>query len=361
MTEILMVRLDPAFPLRDVEEIGHALTISQALIPGYVPPTVGLLDLRALFYMRNIGGFQTIVLPDRNIVSRIAKVAEQGVKHPFDKPTNIAVHLMAFCQCMNINIEPSIAFHELAHYSGNEIAHYELSWFRAADKAQAQAWVDIALGRRDRLAATGPDPISTKDLAYPLKRWTRNYIAALKVAELELYLTEPLERAIALLDWMYDDFFLAGPAAAFASMYFSPRAAKKRLIKHLRSPDREKAIAGIKNAAWDMTHLSEFARRVSCGEAEGRRYIFATADLGLASIAPLLMLNADDNNLASTITQKVRSWWSSKEAATLADDISFRIRNTSSRPPPSAPAGMKDPLTTWINTGEKVIRGWKSG
>lgn len=33
-------------------------------------------------------------------------------------------------------------------------------------------------------------------------------------------------------------------------------------MNSFRSADREKAIDGIRNAAWDMTYLSEFARRI---------------------------------------------------------------------------------------------------
>jgi len=81
-----------------------------------------------------------------------------------------------------------------------------------------------------------------------------------------------------MLDWMLADFFLAGPVAIFASMYFSPNAAKKRLMKSLRSPDREKAIEDIRNAAWDMTHLSDLAWRIKKeGDGPGR-FIFATGE-----------------------------------------------------------------------------------
>jgi hypothetical protein len=84
---------------------------------------------------------------------------------------------------------------------------------------------------------------------------------------------------------MDNDFLLAGPAALFVSMYYGPMAARAGLFKQLRSPDRDAAIRGTKNAAWDMTHLSDFALRVSRAEKERRRYIFASGDLSLVQIA----------------------------------------------------------------------------
>lgn len=74
-------------------------------------------------------------------------------------------------------------------------------------------------------------------------------MVALKAAELELSPMAPIERAKSLLRWMFEDFFLAVPAAIFAAMYFSPFANKRRLLNQLRPTDRERTIAGIRNAA----------------------------------------------------------------------------------------------------------------
>ena len=61
-------------------------------------------------------------------------------------------------------------------------------------------------------------------------------------------------------------------------MFLGPIARKADLFKQLRSPARDRALAGIKNAAWDMTHLSDFSKRVqdSLISDRSRRFIFAT-------------------------------------------------------------------------------------
>lgn len=286
-SDFFAVQFPSDFPLDDMIQIASDLMADGGIVAGYIPPERGMLDLLVMKYSELMGE-TTVILPDRNLISRMAAIAENRARYPLDKTNQLAADLMAYCQCMNINFDPAIAFHELAHRVGNVKANRELLWFRASDNAQALAWVNLSRGRVETLGLLQPALLTSYDFAAPLARWERNYIVALKIAELELSDRKPIERILALLDWMLADFFLAGPAAVFASMYFSPNAAKKRLMKFLRSADREKAIDGVRNAAWDMTYLSEFARRID-KEADGLgRFIFATGDRGLAEIAKLI-------------------------------------------------------------------------
>lgn len=356
MSDAFIVQLPPEFPLDDVLEIEKTLSESGALIPGYIPPAVGALALPAIFFAEH-EGWSITILPDRNITSRMARIARDGVRVPFDYPTRIAVRTMAFAQAMNIVIEPSIAFHELAHCEGNNIAHEELRWFRAADHGQARDWIDIALGRRERLGTIEPGQLLTDDLAFPLHRWRSNYLVALKVAELELTKMRYVERALRLFDWMVNDFLLAGPAAIFATMYFSPRSARRRLIKHIRSPERERAIKGIKNAAWDMTHLSMFAERAGSSEAERRRYLFATADRNLASIAPVLMVDPGESTLGNKLSSLLEEWWDPQDANAIALSLAEQIAFVANRPPSRSDL-KSDLIPGWTAEAEQKILHW---
>jgi hypothetical protein len=338
---MILVELDPEFPLDDVEVIGARLTASGALAPGYIPPDAGMLSIPALYFAQDIEKNEIVLLPDRNLAS-------------------IAADLMAFAQAMNLQIEPSIAFHELAHQKGNAVALDELSWFSAADHGQARAWIDLAQGRIDRLPIVAPEPLADRDLACPLHRWCRNYVVALKIAELELADATPLERALMLFQWMVDDYFMAGPAAIFATLYFAPFAEKRRLMKQLRSPDRERAIAGIKNAAWDITHLSDFVLRAKRSETKSIRCIFATADRGLAKIAPVLMIGAEENRHVSELAQSLSAWWPAADAAKVAETLSDHIQKIRGRDAPAFGLSSNDPIQALINAGEGLIRAWSS-
>lgn len=357
MDGIIAVKFDPDFPLDDVQRIAADLMDHGGVVPGFVPAERGVLDPLAVEYGKLMGE-TTVVLPDRNLVSRIAAIAEGRARFPFDKPSQLAADLIAFCQCMDLNFDPSIAFHELAHVEGNEVANRELAWFRAADEAQAPRWVDVSRGRAQDLEALEIEEVTTYDLARPLDRWLRNYVAALKIAELELSDRKPLGRALALLDWMMDEFFLAGPAAVFASMYFSPNTAKKRLIKQLRSVDRERALDGIRNAAWDMTHLSDLTRRMR-REGDGlARFIFATADEGLAEVARRMMVDAEPEGLTVELGQLMSAWWPQRDIPVLAARFAKAIEIAALRSTPTGPRGLNDPISEWIMEGEGKIRGW---
>ncbi len=356
--EMFTIQLDPTFPLADVETIGERLKAAGALVAGYKPPDVGALSIAALYYSHKIQGIETQLLPDRNLVSRMAQLARYGVQKALGKTETIAVDLMAFAQAMNIQIEPSIAFHELAHREGNGIALEEIAWFRAADHNQVKDWIDLAQGRIARLPIQAPRFSENRNFARPLSRWRKNYVVALKIAELELTSITPLERARALFQWMVDEFFMAGPAAIFATMYFAPNSRKRRLMKQLRSDDRDCAIAGIKNAAWDITHLSNFAAKIESSKVGNTFYIFATADRGLAEIAPVLISNAEEGRQVGELAQNLSAWWSPKLALQVANDLMNHLRNIEGRDPPSPAFSSNDPIQTLIDEGETRIRAW---
>lgn len=354
----LMITLDPQFPIEDVKAIGARLGVSQALVPGFIPPQAGITSLEAIWFAKHIEQTTTIILPDRNIVSRMARAARDGVSHPLDHPTQIAIDLMALSQAMNFDIEPSIAFHELAHHEGNAIANEELRWFRAADHGQANAWIEIALGRSDRLASFHPGPLTDLALAAPLRRWRRNYAVALRIAALELGVQTPLKRAEALVDWMLSDFFVAGPATIFAAMFLSPRASRAGMLKQLRSPNRRRALAGVRNATWDITHLSDFVRRATSADCADKRFVFATADKALAELARLLFVDSEHlDSFEQKLGGSIKPWWDG-DAATVARIICEAIAVAEERPPPTAPHGSEDYVGHWISAGERFIIDW---
>ena len=344
------------FPTDDVNAIASALMDSRILIPGYIPPDVGLLAIEGLEYARHALGQTTVLLPDRNLVSEMARIPRIGGIDPAQPNALTAARLMAFCQSLDITIEPSIAYHELAGVDGNEAAHEELAWFRSADHAHARAWIDLAMGRTTRLPPIPPPDGERRDLQHPLRRWRSNYAVALKIAELELADLAPVERHRRLVTWMVDDFTFAGPAAVFSAMYFAPRAPRRGMFKNLRSEDRERALAGVRNAAWDITTLSDFIRKIPEGEASGERYILATLDRALAAAAPLVLLDRDGDEDAPSLGEALTAWWPRNEAADVATTL-FNHRDrvlATERPTWSA-----DRVDARIKEGEDSLRTWR--
>lgn len=352
-----VVFLDPDFPLDDVEEIGTRLMALDCLVPGFVPPSVGLLDVGGLTYGEHAEGLETIVLVDRNLASRMAQLASGGAPRRWDHPTEVAINMMAFAQAMNLDMEPGLAFHELAHRQGNEAAHGELSWFRAADRGAATKWIDVAM-RRSTTVDLGPvAELEPLDLAEPLMRWTRNYIAALKIARLSLEGGRAITSMLTLLQWMIDDFILAGPAAMYAARYFGPSCASGKMMKSLRAPDRSRAILGVQNAAWDITYLSEFGRLSTLRDTHRRQFIFATADSALWEIASSLFCGPEATGDFPALEDKLNHWWPAADAR--------RIQSTYFECVDLVGAGrnrgadqLGDPIAEMIAEGEAWLSAW---
>lgn len=315
-----LFRFDPDFPIDDVDEIGWRLTESKALIPGWIVPEVGAFDIRAVVVAEHYDDWSTILLPDRNIISRMARVAREGVLGTRDHPTNIAVLLMAFAQAVNFNIEPGLAFHELAQRENNQSALEELRWFRAADTGgHAREWIDLALEHKTSIAIGEVLAEEAVDLTAAVRRWRCNYVVAMKIAMLELESSNPADKLMALLDWMNEDFLLASPALIFAARYWAPNLPRAGLIKHVKAPDRSRALKGARNAAWDITYLSEFIRRVRDGVAKKEQIVLATGDRLLAEIAPILLRGRESEERHPSLEESLSQWWPAKFMSRFCD------------------------------------------
>jgi hypothetical protein len=305
------------FPYEDLLELGTQLEIANVLTPGYVAPAIGLCHLEGFLYEQSVELRETVLLSDRNIVSRWAQIAK-GARA--DDQLRTAAAIMAFAQHLEIKIEPAIAFHELADVQGNASANEEIAWFRSADNGDPRQWLDYALGRIDALSPPYQQhPVKDHQLAYPLRRWRRNYAATLKIGSLELDGLQARQRIFLLLDWMDHEFMVAGPAALMACMYFAPNSPpRKGLLKQLKSPDRERAIQGARNAAWDISYLSDFAHRLNEAEGGSVRYLFASLDRALHQLAQSLIAYGGDGLRRDVVATGLARWWPPVDAENIA-------------------------------------------
>lgn len=302
--------------MTDLFELCTRLEHADLLVPGYIPPAVGLYAPEHFLAGRYLEDADFWILPDRNLTSRITQLAQGTVATPVH--TGAAL-LMAFAQCLDLEFEPSISFHELAASQGNEGALQELAVFRSANAPRPQEWLNLALGRTNQMHPAPLPPLEDHNLAKPLIRWRRNYVVLLKVGALELQPElMPAQRVLQLMRWMESDFIVAGPALLFASLYFSPRFTKGGMLKQLRSKDREIALRGIRNATWDVTYLSNFVERVNQEELGPNRYLMATQDWRLRDMAKILISHSSAADVEAALERLLAPWWSQREAGMLA-------------------------------------------
>ncbi|SMC29385.1 hypothetical protein SAMN02745857_03801 [Andreprevotia lacus DSM 23236] len=239
----------------------------------------------------------------------------------------------------------------------------ELAWFRAADNSPAMEWVALGLGKQKQtISIQPPTDIESYRLDKPLSRWRRNYIAALKIAELELSDLPPLQRVLELLRWMHDDFILAGPAAMLACIYFAPFSPPRSgLFKSLRSLDRQRAINGVKNAAWDLTHISDFVRRISAERGGSTRYVLASGDAGLRAVARIVVPQTNETEQFEQCANVLAQWWPSEDAKQIslaAADYFSRGRDASWL---EAHKHRPNLIADLTNQGEQLLLGWQDG
>lgn len=344
------------YPLDDLERVIPLLQEADFLLPSFAPPEVGLYQPVGYVYAQQ-EGVRTVILPDRNVASRMAQLA-QGRKTVNDRQLRNCAALLSFAHLLEIQFEPGISFHELAHRAGNAEAEHELGWFRAADNAPPQDMLNVALGRCDGVSRTyEPLMVQLQDMAKPIKRWNRNYIAALKILELDFAKGKALDKVLHLLDWMRTDFVFAGPAVMLACVYLGTHSpSRKNVFKDKNSKDRAAAIAGVRNAAWDITHLSEFIRLVNQDpDRTESQYLFASFDSHLRLTTRLLLEIAKIGYGADRIAEQLTQWWSEKDAVRIAHEIKanlMRINSVSHVPKTSDDPGF---ITKMIEAGERRI------
>ncbi|CCV13171.1 conserved hypothetical protein [Mesorhizobium sp. STM 4661] len=136
-------------------------------------------------------------------------------------------------------------------------------------------------------------------------------------------------------------------------------SSRKRLLKHLRSLDRERAIGGVKNAAWDITHLSDFVRRIDAGDRERKRYIFATADKGLARIAPLLLKDPHDNDIEIGLATALEAWWPHRDARRIVTALTEYIDHADKSERQINGPVSSDFIDALIERGESNLRAFE--
>lgn len=354
------ILLPRGFPYFELRKLGEMLEENGIFVPGYVPPPVGLCVPDSFIFESQFERISTTLLPDRNIVSRIAKIATGA---PMDPMLRKVAAIKAFCHYLDIQIEPSIAFHEQAQSQGNTKANEELRWFRSADNADPQPWLELAFGIKDRLDSVLPLRDSESlDLAFPVRRWRRNYIAALKIAEIELTGGPNLERLLNLFDWMKNDFMVAGPAAMMACIYYAPNSPPRAgLFKGLWSPDRAKAINGIRNAAWDLTHLSDLVRRVNEADSSSNRLLFASFDEGLRNLARLLFVSSSDGLDLRGISDAISIWWSSQHSIRIREALADLFSCINDKDRKDRQLGSPITIDEMIARGEQSVAAFMGG
>jgi hypothetical protein len=355
------------FPLaiEDDNEIKRMLREREVFAPSFIPQDDDVYD--PLMYRRQSLHHQTnaILLADRNVITRWLALVT-GAKALSEH--RIPAAILAFAQSSNMLVEPSLALYEAAATTGTDAANDELRLFRIADNINTHHWANLALERTQRLPLseialpTLPNGSEQIDFSMPLRRWRRNYIILLKLAELELRGMDRTKQITELTRWMYEDFIIGGPALIFAIHYLAPNSARSGLLKSLHSIDRERALWGIRNASWDLTLLSDWLVRISRQKAENTLTLLCSLDRKLMRLANMIAPQSNDESSMESFLRssflKILQPWGSKASRELSELLEGFLTNTDN-PTRQLYRPEEVNIDVLITAGEKLVRDWK--
>ncbi|MCK4153505.1 hypothetical protein [Ralstonia pseudosolanacearum] len=132
-------------------------------------------------------------------------------------------------------------------------------------------------------------------------------------------------------------------------------------MPHLSPTLTTEALAGAKNAAWDITYLSDFARRINEGsESQQKQYVFATFDKRLRDLARFVIGEHEEMSANESLAKSFERWWLAKDAQRIADLWASCVARTRSPDWWAQYKDRPDYVGELITRGEAVLLNWKS-
>lgn len=345
----------------DVKALAALLSGRDVFTPSFITSGADVYNPFTYIQQRAISGTETILVADRNIFTRWLALLNGAVARPEHR---VVAAVMAFAQCASAMIEPNIALYEAAATIGSNAANEELRQFRIADNLEPAYWAEVALGRASKLSFTQQDdtpPVKPVDFETPLRRWRRNYVITLKIAELALRGGKAESQMAVLLRWMYEDFLIGGPATILAAHYLAPNNGRRGLLKNLWSSNRERAVLGVRNAAWDLTLLSDWVIRVQEQKRRNELALLCSLDRKVVEFARLLTDEPpEEPTTISPVSMIFESLWGTaagRRLSTLAENYLGDAGNPARQLHRPEEVGYY--VDRLILEGEAFIRRWK--
>lgn len=343
---------------RRLLRIAEVLRSADVFTPSFAAPEIDLYEPMVYRQQRERFETHTRLLVDRNVLSRWVSMVRGEASSANDR---LAAGILAFAQCADIEIEPNIPLYEVAQWQGNDGANAELADFRFADTVHPGYWAEVALGEGNQVPLSVEAPSAGPDIDFtmPLRRWVRNYILCLKIADLELQGGSAVRRLLAFIDWMHREFLIGGPAFALAAIYLAPNAPRRALFKGIRSAARRDALAGIRNAAWDVTLVSQMLNAVQEQDEKGRLTLLGSLDRSVHRLARGVL---DISDAAETdedaIRRSLAQYWNARDSATIvAEFVSVRRRSDDPSRQLNKPAPLSF-LTDLTTSLERCVLEW---
>jgi hypothetical protein len=351
----------PPIPIDDLYKIAGILRNRDVFTPGFDQLDGDAYDPKTYFTQKEANNTKTVLLADRNLFTRWVDL---GKSCRITDEHRIAAATLCFCQCCEILIEPNIALYEVAADSGNVIANQEESIFKAVDNSNPKILADFALNRNTKYS----EPIANANKLFPeksinfrtsLRMWNRNYVLALKTASFALQGGKSHKLIERLFEWMHTQFLFLAPGTLLALYYFSPGGPKRGLFKQIQSKDRERALSGIKNAAWDMTLVHQWFKMVNDQNSNNTLNLLGSLDKKLNKIARGIFSFTDSEKVAeSRRLELFENIWGNETSKKLYQKIHNYYKNSDDPNRLCNRIDEQPSIDELIAIGEQEIREW---
>jgi hypothetical protein len=269
------------------------------------------------------------VLFDRNLLTRLVYLAK-GKRVPSDaasaKVLQLSAACLAFCILAQILVEPNMSLYEYASSSSHEEAVSDYRYFQIADNVDPKYYIDIALGRVDRLPKKhladlqhsfnfSSLEVAETDFERTLNLWKPNYLFVLKTACLLRSGLNPITAANALLQWEASEAFYNAAASLFCLAAISHKPPSGGMIKKIRSSSASELRRGIRNATWDICIISQWGKWIR--QEEKIFWALSSNDIALRTIAQALFIGVQESS-ASKICEFLNKHWGKHDGGQLA-------------------------------------------
>lgn len=248
----------------------------------------GHFSVKSLFELQN-GDKDIRIIADRNIVSPICEIATKGKLKDAYRMQKIAL-FVTWTKVIRAQLSSGLGLYENDTSGLNTISGEEnrLQFLHGVDTIPAQLWKMLAFGQIDEI----PEPFlykktKVKNIKYDFSDnllYLCNQAAIIKITQL---IRTPdisgIDKFLAFMEWYTKNMDVAGSVIFYAACVFMD-------VEHVSKPkgskskNYQKALAGIKNQAWDITYITAWSMQYK-NETANNIAMFATDDITQKVIA----------------------------------------------------------------------------
>lgn len=279
-------------------------------------------------------------LIDLNVLKDILSVARQGDKRS-PEARRLGAALIAFCQCADVAIEPSIALHE-----SPKNWRAELQLFRGIDNAETADLVKVAYGEIEQISEELLPDIPINDLPDEMPDRLHGH-AALQTAMFKIALIgrsggSPSKKLEQFMNWSFHEYLISREAVHLALFHLTGNSPNPILKKtQVRSPDDR--MSALDNAVWDLMLVRTWVKYVAEQKDRNRIWILCTRDKGLQRLAREMMIaNAGDGDVETQIESMFTRAAGKDHGSKLYRQYQDLMRRTNDQSRPSNKLGFDD-------------------